>query len=155
VAARHVDRLDRGAGAGILRDDDLEAWQLASAGLALPLVGDVGHLLQCLDRGYPRHVVLGIVGDGIEAVQVAGLERIAKRVAFGPVERQHVRLVEREAERALGEACSLCLVVALQALPDHGAAIGGINGRMRIMEPRPLSGPRSEPVINEVLKGKG
>jgi len=33
------------------------------------------------------------------------------------------------------------------------AAIGGINGR--IMEPRPLSGPRSEPVINEVLKGKG
>jgi hypothetical protein len=36
----------------------------------------------------------------------------------------------------------------------RAAAIGGINGR--IMEPRPLSGLRSEPVrINEVLKGKG
>src|SRR5258708_7285636 len=122
VAGCHVDRFDRAAGAGILHDDDLEAWQLASAGLALPLVGDVGHLLQCLDRGYPRHVVLGIVGDGIEAVQVAGLERIAKHVALGPVERQHVRLVEREAERARGEACSLCLVVALPAPPNPRAA---------------------------------
>jgi hypothetical protein len=44
----------------------------------------------------------------------------------------------------------------------RGAAWAQIESRRRdrrnngrIMEPRPLSGPRSEPVINEVLKGKG
>jgi hypothetical protein len=77
----------------------LDEPELAGAGLAPPLVGNVGYLLQRLDRGYPRHVVLGIVGDGVEAVQVAGLERIAQRVAFGPVEGENVRLAEREAER--------------------------------------------------------
>ena len=47
VPGKHLDRLG-GCWGGMLHDDDLQAWRLAGAGLALLFLGDVADLLKRL-----------------------------------------------------------------------------------------------------------